>query len=138
MELGKDDWLVDSRASRHVTGDRNVFSNLELNSGLGASVQTAGNKRLPVQGSGNVKFGPNGKINIRDVYYVLGLSKNLHLVGKIVDEGYILLFDNHRCLVYDGPNVVVRGRREAETGLYRYIVDKPEFPICVVQSQVVP
>ncbi|OAE24438.1 hypothetical protein AXG93_522s1090 [Marchantia polymorpha subsp. ruderalis] len=104
MKIGKDDWLVDSGAFRHV----NVFSNLKLNSEVGASVQTASNERLSVQGS----------------------------VGKIADEGYILVFENHECLVYDGPNVVARGRREADAGLYLYIVDKPEFPICAVKSQV--
>lgn len=35
MEIGKDVWLVDSKASKHVTDDINVFSNLDV----GASVQ---------------------------------------------------------------------------------------------------
>jgi hypothetical protein len=64
LDLGKEEWLVDSGASKHVTGDRNVFSNLELNPGAGASIQMVGNERLHVQGSGTVNLGSASEINI--------------------------------------------------------------------------
>lgn len=92
LDLGKEEWLVDSGASRHVNGDRSVFSTLDLTPGT-SSVQTAGNENLTVQGTGSVNLGPSGEINISDVYYVPGLTRNLLSIGKIADAGYVLVFD---------------------------------------------
>jgi transposase InsO family protein len=139
LDIKKDEWLVDSGASRHVSGDRSAFTTLNNLIPGTSSVQTAGNESLPVLGTGSVNLGPSAEININDVYYVPGLTRNLLSVGKIADAGYVLVFDKDKCLVYDGlNNIVGKGMRELDTGLYRYVIEKPSFPICAIQSPVVP
>lgn len=70
-----------------------------------------------------------------NVFYVPGLSHNLISLGCIADKGFTLIFDNKRCLVLEGcGNIVGDGVRDKMTGLYRYVVDHPTFPICIVES----
>lgn len=73
-------------------------------------------------------FSKTGEIKFNDVYYVSGLTMNLILVGSLVDQGFVIVFDNEMCLIFVGPNqVVVHGVRELKTGLYQYIMDGHNF-----------
>lgn len=47
LDLRKEEWLVDSSASYHVSGDQNVFHNLDLRPST-SSITTAGNEILSV------------------------------------------------------------------------------------------
>lgn len=92
LDLRKEEWLVNSGASRHVSRDRSVFSTLDLTLGT-LSVQTAGNENLTVHRTCSIYLGPSGEVNISNVYYVPRLTRNLLSVGKIADAGYVLVFD---------------------------------------------
>jgi hypothetical protein len=130
-----DSWIVDSGAAKHVTGSREVFDTLAQTSGSNA-MQTASGHVLPVEGTGTVNLSTSGEIKMNNVYYMPGLTSNLMSVGCMADKGFILVFDKEQCLVYKGGTnqIVGRGIRDQLIGLYRYILNNPEFPICAVQS----
>lgn len=90
LDLGKEEWLVDSDASRYVYGDQNVLYSLDLALGT-SSIKIARNETLSVQGISFVNLGSNAEINkqsyVMSSYFVLGLTRNLLFVGKIAYEG---------------------------------------------------
>jgi len=108
LDLEKADtaWLVHFVASKHVTGNNNVFSNLEAQS-IFVLVSIIGGHQLGIEGKGYVTFSKTGEIKFNVVYYVLGLIMNLILVGSLVDQGFVIVFDNEKCLVFVEPNHVV-------------------------------
>jgi ABC-type Mn2+/Zn2+ transport system permease subunit len=64
------------------------------------------------------------EIKFNDVYYVPRLTMNLILVGSLVDQSFVIVFDNEKCLVFVEPNhAVVHGVPETRTNLYQYIMD---------------
>ena len=131
----EESWIVDSGAAKHVTGTRTVFSTLDPGSTSNA-IQTASGHVLPVEGTGTVKLSTDGEINMNNVFYVPGLTNNLISVGCLTDKGFTMVFDSSQCLIFKGrtTEVVGRGIRDKQTGLYRYIVERPKFPICAIQS----
>jgi hypothetical protein len=75
-----DSWLVDSGASRHMTGYRNSLKSLtEKNSSL--QVELGDNARYAVKGVGTTSFQleSGNSLNMNDVLFVPGLRKNLLL-----------------------------------------------------------
>jgi hypothetical protein len=44
-------------------------------------------------------LGANGEIKILDVMYVCRLTKNLLFISCIVDKGFVLVFDDTKCLI---------------------------------------
>jgi hypothetical protein len=93
------DWIVDSRASAHFSGDRLTFSNLD--STEQRSVTSAGGQSHYIEGQGVAEITlSNGEIkNIYDVQYVPGLYRNILLVGKIANLGHLALFDQAACFI---------------------------------------
>lgn len=69
-----EDWYLDSEASRHVTGQKNLLS--DLKGGNHSKVSTAGGERLIVAGQGSVDFTTaSGGIKLDEVLYVPGVTK---------------------------------------------------------------
>jgi hypothetical protein len=129
-------WIVDIGAAKHVSGSCKVFDTLDQTSGSNNAMQTASGHILSVEGTGTVNLSPSSEINMNNIYYVPGLTSNLMSVGCMADKGFVLVFDKDQCLVYQGGTnqVVSRGVHDKLTGLYRYILNNPTFPICVVQT----
>ncbi len=75
LDLEKTDTalFVNFGVSEHVTGNKNVFSNLKAQSILGV-VSTIGCHQLGIEGKGYVTLSKIGEIKFNDVYYVLGLQ----------------------------------------------------------------
>ncbi len=60
---------------------------------------------------------------------------NLILIGSLADQGFVIVFDNEKRLIFARPDqMVARGVRESGIGLYQYIMDGPQIFICVVES----
>lgn len=121
------DWFIDSGASKHVTGLRNLLS--ELEEGSHSKINTAGGQSLNVEGKGTVEVPTSsGSIKFDNVLYVPGVTKNLLSVGSITDgkERLKVLFDSKQFwILKDSPvpashNIVTTGRRDRRNGLYRF------------------
>jgi hypothetical protein len=60
--------------------------------------------------------------NVTNVLYVLDLTKNLLLVGSIIDKRNIVIFDASKCLILDSnepKKVIAKAMRDITNGLYK-------------------
>nr|GFB72482.1 ribonuclease H-like domain-containing protein [Tanacetum cinerariifolium] len=111
----KDKGVIDSRCSRHMTGNISYLSDFkELNGGY---VAFGGNpKGGKITSKGKIK---TGKLDFDDVYYVKELKFNLFNVSHICDKKNNVLFTDTKCLVLssdfklpDASQVLLRVPRE--------------------------
>nr|GEW00665.1 putative ribonuclease H-like domain-containing protein [Tanacetum cinerariifolium] len=111
----KDKGVIDSRCSRHMTGNMSYLSEFkELNGGY---VAFGGNpKGGKIFGKGKIK---TGKLDFDDVYFVKELKFNLFSVSQICDKKNSVLFTNTKSLVlsldfklHDESQVLLRVPRE--------------------------
>nr|GFA56064.1 ribonuclease H-like domain-containing protein [Tanacetum cinerariifolium] len=91
----KDKGVIDSRCSRHMTGNMSYLSDfVELNDGY---VAFGGNpKGGKITGKGKIK---TGKLDFDDVYFVKELKFNLFSVSQMCDNKNSVLFTDTECLV---------------------------------------
>jgi hypothetical protein len=84
-----EEWLIDSGASAHVTGNRNLLT--EIRPVPHSSVTTAGGNSLSIVGQGHATLDKNKGVST--VMYVPGMRKNLLSVGKVADASHYTLLD---------------------------------------------
>jgi transposase InsO family protein len=116
------EWVIDSGASRHLSGNTQAFHSID-SSALAGSAVSAGGQNHPIQGQGTVNLpSPLGGIKqISSVYFVLGLNRNLLFVGQITELGCFVIFDEARCIALTKQKpcrIVARGKRDPKNGLY--------------------
>nr|GEW82949.1 hypothetical protein [Tanacetum cinerariifolium] len=111
----KDKGVIDSRCSRHMTGNMSyLFDFEELNGGY---VAFGGNpKGGKIFGKGKIK---TGKLDFNDVYFVKELKFNLFSVSQMCDKMNSVLFTDTECLALypefklpDASQVLLRVNRE--------------------------
>jgi hypothetical protein len=85
-------WIVDSRASNHMTGSSDLLCNLREYSGT-QNIQIANGSNLTITAIGDI--GPS----FPHVFVSLGLSANLIYVGKMVDNNWDVHLSRNGCLV---------------------------------------
>nr|GEY16175.1 retrovirus-related Pol polyprotein from transposon TNT 1-94 [Tanacetum cinerariifolium] len=111
----KDKGVIDSRCSRHMTGNvSNLFDFKELNGGY---VAFGGNpKGGKITRKGKIK---TGKLDFDDVYFVKELKFNLFSVSQMCDKKNSVLFTDTECPVLssdfklpDASQVLLRVLRE--------------------------
>uniref|UniRef100_A0A251TCA0 Putative copia protein n=1 Tax=Helianthus annuus TaxID=4232 RepID=A0A251TCA0_HELAN len=100
-EVVKNDcWYLDSGCSNHMTGNKDLFIN--LNDSERREVRTGDDKRLEVLGCGDVNVKIKGyEKRIPNVFYVAGLKHNLLSVGQLVQKGYDVCFNDKGCVIHD-------------------------------------
>nr|GEU93780.1 ribonuclease H-like domain-containing protein [Tanacetum cinerariifolium] len=110
-----DKGVIDSRCSRHMTGNVSYLSDFEeLNGGY---VAFGGNpKGGKISRKGKIR---TGKLDFDDVYFVKELKFNLFSVSQMCDKKNIVLFTDSECLVLshefklpDESQVLLRVPRE--------------------------
>lgn len=89
----KDSWLVDSRASRHMTGYKEILSDFRIKN-FSVQVELRNEASYAIKGTGSVKFQLECGIvlHLEEVLYVPGLKKNLISVAVLESKGYRVLF----------------------------------------------
>ncbi|GLJ44734.1 hypothetical protein SUGI_0940610 [Cryptomeria japonica] len=80
----KDEWVIDSGCSHHMTRDKRKF--LSLKEFTGGLVRFGDDKECMIKGRGTISL--DGKHNTDNVYYVEGLRNNLLSVGQLVDTRF--------------------------------------------------
>lgn len=75
-------WILDNRCSRHMTGDKSKFVELNVNKKHG-TVTFGDNRSCEIIGKGKIG---NGKVNINNVHLVNGLEFNLISVSQLMDN----------------------------------------------------
>jgi hypothetical protein len=121
-----DIWLIDSGASRHMTGHREHLTDLvEKESRL--HVVLGDNARYTMKGVGTSSFQLDSDIPLQlsEVLYVPGMKRNLVFVSALEDKGYKVIFSEGKVLAWhknshmDSARVI--GVRE--NSLYKLTVD---------------
>ncbi|KAJ9566733.1 hypothetical protein OSB04_002699 [Centaurea solstitialis] len=120
-------WYVDSGCSRHMTGYKELLHNFVERPG---GTVTFGNKTTGVIKGYDILT--NGKVSIKKVLYVEGLSHNLFSASQFCDGYNIGIFSIINCLIINSDSVqIFEGRRFYNL----YVVDFPVIdsskPVCL-------
>nr|GEW18524.1 hypothetical protein VITISV_003097 [Tanacetum cinerariifolium] len=105
----ENDWIVDSRCSNHMTGDKEKLKDGSKYTGSRVVV-TANNSKLPIAHVGNTIVSPlcnDTHVSLKDVFHVPGMKKNLMSVPQLTFSGQYGLFGPQDVKVY--RNLEVRG-----------------------------
>ena len=86
-------WFLDSGASFHMTGDRDLFTDLDEKD-LGVHIEMGDDGRYSATGIGTISFErESGKpFVLKEVMHVPGLKKNLISVATLEGKGYDVVF----------------------------------------------
>jgi hypothetical protein len=98
---GSDIWLVDSGASKHMTGFKSSLMKLiEKSSSL--QVELGDDSRHAVKGVGEASYqlDSGNSISIKDVLFVQGLKKNLLSISALEDKGFRVAFVDGQVLLW--------------------------------------
>jgi hypothetical protein len=74
----------------------------------------------------SILFNHDSKIKqVENVFFVLGVSKNILFVGSIIDKGCYILFSAKKCWVLNSRNsakMLAEGYQDQTNGLYKLLV----------------
>eukprot|EP00253_Pinus_taeda_P004754 PITA_04754 len=94
-------WLIDSGASRHFTGYKEVLHNL-IEKETNLEIVLGDNMKYPMKGVGSVslKLNQGNTIHLQDVLYVPDLKKNLVSISAMEDKGYKVTFNDGKVRIW--------------------------------------
>ena len=104
---GEDTWLIDSGASKHMTGKKTTLSNLEEKNSP-QKVSLGDDYQYPIKGIGksSYKLDSMTSMNMKEVLYVLGLKKNLLSISALDKKGYRFSFIDGKVLMSSKGNTL--------------------------------
>jgi hypothetical protein len=103
----KEDWIIDSGCSNHMTNDDKKLEDMTDYKG-GREVLIANNSRLAISHVGKTaipRYGPH-QLQLNKVYHVPGLKKNLLSVSQLTEEGKYVLFGSEGVSTYRKVKVI--------------------------------
>ncbi|GJR35650.1 retrovirus-related pol polyprotein from transposon TNT 1-94 [Tanacetum coccineum] len=125
VDLEPDEWIKDSGCSKHMTGNRKLFSTYKAYNG--GNVIFGSNLRGNIIGKGTIS---NDSLNIDNVEHVDNLGFNLLSIGQICDNKCRVTFSEHDSEITKDGKVIGRGIRKK--GLYvMKLGNKPKDKICL-------
>jgi hypothetical protein len=119
---GEDTWLIDSGASKHMTGQKNTLSRL-IEKDSPQKVSLGDDYQYPIKGMGEAtyKLDSGTPMRMKDVLYVPGLKKNLLSISALDKKGFRVAFIDGEVLMWSKgktiEDAVVIGIEEG--GLYK-------------------
>jgi hypothetical protein len=119
---GEDTWLIDSGASKHMKGQRNILSCISENK-FSQKVTLGDDYQYPIKGVGesNHKLNSGNSLKMKDVLYVPGLKKNLLSISALEKKGFRVAFIEGEVLMWAKGEtlneVIIIGSEE--NGLYK-------------------
>jgi hypothetical protein len=89
----EDTWLIDSGASKHMTGQRDILSCL-IENNFPQKVTLGDEYQYPIKGVGesNYKLDSGTPMKMKDVLYVSGSTKNLISISALDKKGFRVAF----------------------------------------------
>jgi hypothetical protein len=104
---GEDTWLIDSGASKHMTGQKEILSSL-IAKDLPQKVSLGDDYQYPIKGmrESTYKLDSGTPMRMKDVLYVLGLRKNLLSISALDKKGFRVAFIDGEVLMWPkGKNI---------------------------------
>jgi hypothetical protein len=98
---GEDTWLIDSGASKHMTGQRNILSCISEKK-FSQKVTLGDDYQYPIKGVGesNHKLNSGNSLKMKEVLYVPGLKKNLLSISALEKKGFRVSFIDGEVLMW--------------------------------------
>jgi hypothetical protein len=101
VKPGEDTWLIDSGASKHMTGQRDILSSLTKKNFpqkfiLGDDYQYF----IKVVGKSTYKLDLRTPMNMKDVLYVLVLTKKFLSISSLDKKGFKVAFIDGEVLMW--------------------------------------
>lgn len=103
-------WYIDSGASSHMSGNRNIFTNF-FEKRANSKVYIADNTELECAGSGDieVELMTGESTTISNVTYVKNMTANLLSVNTMVKKGFTVIFKEDGCKIIDAKSLKFEG-----------------------------
>ena len=126
------EWVVDSGASKHVTGISSSFKTYTPHS-YSETIQTADGTSQPIHGVGSVECTPS--LHLSSVLHVFSFPVNLLSVSSLVDQfKCIVTFDENLCILQEKRTGRVIGTGTRHNGLW--VINQKESALAaVVEAQ---
>jgi hypothetical protein len=101
VSLGKDTWLIESGAFKHITGQRDILSFL-TEKNFPQKVTLGYDYQYPIKGVGesNYKLDLGTPMKMKDVLYVPGLTKNLLSISALDKKDFRVAFIDGEVLMW--------------------------------------
>ncbi|WZZ20474.1 hypothetical protein YC2023_121861 [Brassica napus] len=111
VEADKDEWVLDTGCSFHMTPRRDVFIDLQENAS--GRVRMANNSSSEIKGGGSVRFqNPDGTtFLLQEVRFMPDISRNLISMGTLEEKGCDFKGSNGILKVVKGCTVFMKGVR---------------------------
>jgi len=94
----KEEWILDSGCSNHMSGNKDWFSELDKN--FRHTVKLGNDTRIAVMGKGSVWLNVNRFTEvISHVFYISELKNNLLSIGQFQKKCLFILIQNEKCKV---------------------------------------
>eukprot|EP00026_Physarum_polycephalum_P014718 Phypoly_transcript_15265.p1 GENE.Phypoly_transcript_15265~~Phypoly_transcript_15265.p1 ORF type:complete len:208 (-),score=35.50 Phypoly_transcript_15265:37-660(-) len=106
------DWIINSGATMHMTGNKSLFTSLTPTTGIG--VEMANKQIVSADGKGeiNLILGHLQTATLKNVLFVPGLTKNLFSVSAATrNDNISIIMKRDKCLILDKQHLVVQGLR---------------------------
>jgi hypothetical protein len=119
---GEDTWLIDSGVSKHMIGHKDILFSLAENN-FPQKFTLGDDYQYPIKGVGesNYKLDSGTPMKMKDVLYVLGLTKKLVSISALYNKGFRVAFiDGEVLMWHKGKTIedaIVIGIEEG--GLYK-------------------
>jgi hypothetical protein len=125
IDLEPDEWIKDSGCSRHMTGNRKLFSTYKAYNG--GNVIFGSDLRGKIIGKGTISL---DSLTIENVEHVNNLTYTLLSVGQICDNKCRVIFSEEDSEIVKNRKIIGRGIRKG--GVYvMKLGNKPEDRICL-------
>ena len=117
-------WFLDSGASFHMTGDRDLFSDLDEKN-LGVHIEMSDEGRYSATGISTISFERESSkpFVLKEVMHVPGLKKNLISVVMLEDKGYDVVFSEGKAFLRSKTTGETRKIGIRVRNLYQFHVD---------------
>lgn len=110
-------WFLDSGCSNHMSGDKELFSNVDME--FKHSVKLGNNKRMEVSGKGSVKLVLNGSAYIiSNVYYVPELRNNLLSLGQLQEKELTIIIRRGTCKIFHDEKGLIAESRMSSNRMF--------------------
>jgi hypothetical protein len=122
LTTNRNSWLIDSGASKHMTGYKNILSDFRKKT-CSVQAQLGDNSCHEIKGIGStslqLEFG--SIIHIDEILYVPGLKKNVFLVAALEDKDYKVAFMDGKVVLWPKDRQLSSAEviRIREGGLYK-------------------